>query len=318
MIRFILVFTFLFTFFFVDKSFGQQDSQYAQYMYNTVVFNSAYTGSRGVLSLLGLHRSQWQGLDGAPITQTFVVHSPIHKQNNLGAGLSVINDRNGPSSELTFNASFSYRVNVFKTGYLSFGLNAGANVLNVDILSLRKFNENDNLLLQDVQNRFNPILGMGVYFRTEKYYAGFSIPNTLETKHFDESSLSDSSISQNVIAKERLNYYFMSGYVFDIAPLIKMKPAMLLKYVEGSPLQLDISSNFLFYNRFTLGASYRLSKAFSGLTAFQISESLAIGFSYDREISELSKSEINTGSYEFFLRFELKKAYTRGRTPRFF
>jgi len=62
---------------------AQQDAQYTQYMYNTLVVNPAYAGSRGLLSLNGLHRSQWIGVDGAPTTQTLSLHSPVGKKVGL-------------------------------------------------------------------------------------------------------------------------------------------------------------------------------------------------------------------------------------------
>ncbi|WP_378187002.1 type IX secretion system membrane protein PorP/SprF [Aquimarina sp. W85] len=314
----LLLFLILISIMYTSKSYTQQDSQYTQYMYNTININSAYTGSRGVLSVLGLYRTQWVGLDGAPSTQTLAIHSPINQKNKIGIGLSIINDNAGPSQETSFNANFSYTLKLSKKGRFSFGLNAGGNLLNVDLVSLRKYNDNDQLLLQDVDRRFSPGVGLGLYYRNDNFYMGLSAPNVLETEHFDSSSLSDNSLETSFLASERINYYFITGYVFEVAPLIKLKPAALIKYVQGTPWQFDISANMLFYEKFTLGASYRFSEAVSALAGFQISESLMIGLSYDREISELGKSEFNKGSFEFLLRFELKRVFSKGLTPRFF
>lgn len=308
----------LLTCFFPIVIYGQQDSQYTQYMYNSISFNPAYAGSRGVLSIMGLYRSQWLGIDGAPNTQTLTLNAPIKEKSRLGAGLSIINDEAGPFKETNFNASFSYTIPLSEKGKLSFGINAGGNLLNVDLITLRKFNENDFLLENDINNRFSPIIGLGLYYYSNKFYAGLSAPNILETKHFDEGSLSNNSNNSSVLSKERINYYLMAGYVFDITPLIKFKPAILSKYITGSPFQTDISANFMFYERLTIGAAYRISEAFSAIAGFQISPDLMIGFAYDREISQLGKSEINSGSYEVILRFELKKIYNRWLTPRFF
>lgn len=314
-----LLFLFILLYFLYSRNvYAQQDSQYTQYMYNTININSAYTGSRGVLSVLGLYRTQWVGLDEAPKTQTFAIHSPINEKNKIGIGLSIINDKAGPSQETNFSANFSYTVSFSEKSRLSLGLNAGGNLLDVDLISLRKYNANDQLLLQDIDRKFTPSVGLGLYYRSNDFYVGLSAPNVLETNHFDEGSLSSTSIQTSFLASERINYYLIAGYVFEVAPLIKLKPALLTKYIQGSPWQVDFSANVLFYDKFTLGASYRFSKAFSALAGFQVSESIMLGLSYDREITKLGKSEFSKGSFEFFLRYELKKIFSRGMTPRFF
>jgi len=313
-----ILLTLLLVYLFAYEVFGQQDSQYTQYMYNTISFNPAYAGSRGVFSVMGLYRTQWVGINDAPNTQTLTLNSPISQKYKMGAGLSIINDSAGPFSETNFNASFSYSISTSTTGNLGFGINAGGNVLNVDLLTLRKLNENDFLLENDITNKFIPNVGLGLYYYTNKLYVGLSTPNVLETTRFDENSIASNSNNVSVLSKESINYYLITGYVFDIAPLLKFKPALLTKYVLGSPVQVDISANFMFNDRFTLGTSYRSSKTISALAGFQISESLMAGFTYDRELSPLGRSDINSGSFEVILRFELKEIYNQYLTPRFF
>jgi len=104
---------------------AQQDAQYTQYMYNTIAINPAYAGSRGVLSIAALHRSQWVGLDGAPTTYTLNLHTPV--SNRVGLGLSIVNDEigNGTNQDTYFDAAFSYTIPFSDTKKLSFGLKAG-------------------------------------------------------------------------------------------------------------------------------------------------------------------------------------------------
>ncbi|WP_024773093.1 PorP/SprF family type IX secretion system membrane protein, partial [Aquimarina macrocephali] len=151
-----------------------------------------------------------------------------------------------------------------------------------------------------------------------KFYVGLSAPNLLETNHFDESTTTSTSDAVSFLAEERINYYLIAGHVFDLSDDVKFKPAILGKLVFGAPLQVDISANFLLYDRLTLGAAYRWSAALSGSIGFQISDAMMIGFAYDRETTELGQSQFNDGSYEVFLRFELFKKYNRMLTPRFF
>ncbi|WP_271764702.1 PorP/SprF family type IX secretion system membrane protein [Aquimarina algiphila] len=314
----LLLFTFIITCFIPFSNYGQQDSQYTQYMYNTVSFNPAYAGSRGVLSVMGLYRSQWLGLDGAPNTQTLTINSPINERKKLGIGLSIINDAIGAANETNFNASASYTISVSDIGKLSFGLNAGGTLLNVDLSTLRRFNTDDSLLENDIDNKFSPNVGLGLYYRTNRFYAGISAPNLLETKHFNKKTLSSINTQASVFARERINYYLITGHVFELIPFIKFKPALLTKYTVGSPIQLDLSVNVMFNEKFTVGTSYRWSKAFSAVAGFQISERVMIGFAYDREVTDLGQTRFNNGTYEAILRFELKNIHHEFLTPRFF
>lgn len=292
---------------------AQQDAQYTQYMYNTVAINPAYAGSRGVLSVAGLHRSQWIGLDGAPSTQTFNIHSPITEQ--MGLGLSVVNDEigNGTNQETYFDAVFSYTIPTSNEGKLSFGLKAGGHLLNIDFNKLQQFNPSANVTQEsNIDNRFSPNFGAGAYYHTPKFYAGISVPNFLETEHFQNSG------SASFLARERMNIYFITGYVYDFRPDWKFKPTILLKAVQGAPLQADLSANFMYRETFTFGTAYRWSAAWSALFGYQINDQIMLGLAYDREITELGNSSFNNGSFEVFLRFEFLTQFKKIVTPRFF
>ncbi|AXT58427.1 type IX secretion system membrane protein PorP/SprF [Aquimarina sp. AD1] len=298
---------------------AQQDAQYTQYMYNTISVNPAYAGSRGVMSIMGLHRSQWVGLDGAPRTQTLTLNTPIGDNNRVGLGLSIVNDEIGPTDETYFDIDFSYTIPTSDTGKLSFGIKAGGHLLNVDFDRLSQFDTGDPLFNNgNIDNKFSPNVGAGIYYHTDKFYLGLSAPNLLETDHFDESAAIDSNGNSSFIAEERINYYLIAGHVFDLSDTVKFKPAILSKLVFGAPLQVDLSANFLLYDKLTLGVGYRWSAAFSAMAGFQVSDSLMIGFAYDKESTELGRTQFNDGSYEVMLRFELFRKYNRMLTPRFF
>lgn len=291
---------------------AQQDAQYTQYMYNTIAINPAYAGSRGVLSIAALHRSQWVGLDGAPTTQTLNINTPVSER--VGLGLSIINDEigNGTNQDTYFDAAFSYTVPVSEQGKLSFGLKAGGHLLNVDFSKLRNYGAESNL--PNIDNKFSPNFGAGIYYHNEKFYAGLSVPNFLQTEHFDSAGNNSSSF----LANERMNFYLISGYVFDLNHNLKFKPAALLKAVKGAPLQLDASANFLLNDTFSLGVAYRWDAAVSALVGFQISDQFMLGLAYDREITDLGATRFNDGSFEVFLRYELFTRYKKVLTPRFF
>lgn len=291
---------------------AQQDAQYTQYMYNTLAVNPAYAGSRGVFSIGALHRSQWVGLDGAPTTQTLNFHTPV--SNRVGIGLSIVNDEigNGTNQDTYFDAAFSYTIPTSETGNLSFGLKAGGHFLNIDFSQLRNFGAENNL--PNIDNKFAPNFGAGIYYHTDKFYAGASVPNFLQTEHFDNTGTNSSSF----LAEERLNMYFITGYVFDLNRNVKFKPAALVKAVQGAPLQVDASANFMFNDKFTLGAAYRWDAAVSALFGFQISDQFMLGLAYDREVTDLGATRFNDGSFEIFLRYEFLTRYKKVITPRFF
>lgn len=295
---------------------AQQDAQYTQYMYNTISVNPAYAGSRNTINITGLYRNQWVGIGGAPVTQTLNIHSPIGASEKVGLGLSVINDKVGPTTETYINIDFSYTVNLSDWEELSFGLKAGGHLLDVNFNELNKFTNSDILLDANIDNKFSPNVGVGVYYHKPKFYIGLSAPNLLETKHFNESS--NGSTASSFLAKERVNYYLISGYVFELNDRLKFKPATLLKLIEGAPLQVDISANFLIQEKLTLGLAYRWSAALSALAGFQISDNLMLGFAYDRDTTQLGSTKFNGGSYEFLLRYEISKKQEKVVYPRFF
>lgn len=287
---------------------AQQDAQFTQYMYNTININPAYAGSRGALSVFGLYRTQWVGLDGAPETSSFSINSPINN-SNLGVGVSLVNDKIGPTNENTLSADLSYTIQTSADFKLSFGIKGTANLFNLDINKLNPEDQGDPQF-QDLNNKFSPNVGAGVYWHSNKAYIGLSVPNFIETNRYNDNDIA--------IYKDKINYYLIGGYVFDLDKYqyIKFKPAVLAKMVEGAPLQVDASANFMFNDKFVVGIAYRWSAALSAMAGFQINEGLYIGYAYDRETTRLNN--YNSGSHEIFLRYEFFKNNGKITTPRFF
>ncbi len=287
-------------------SFAQQDSQFTQYMYNTINVNPAYAGSRGVMSVFGLHRTQWVGLEGAPTTNAFSINTPIN-DSKLGIGLSFINDKIGPTNNNTITADVSYTIQTSETYKLSFGIKASGNIFNLDVNKLNPQDAADPNL-QNYDSEFSPNFGAGIYLHSDKLYFGVSVPNFLQDDKYNDNSVT--------VFKEKMTFYTIGGYVFDLSQDIKFKPAFLTKVVAGSPLQVDLSGNFLLFEKFTLGAAYRWDAAISGMAGFQVTDGLFIGYGYDRETTNLKN--YNSGSHEIFLRFELFNRVKKLVSPRFF
>jgi type IX secretion system PorP/SprF family membrane protein len=235
------------------------------------------------------------------------IHSPINN-SNVGLGVSVIQDEIGPSDKSTISADFSYTVNTSENYKLSFGLKGTASLFNVDYTKLNRYDLNDPRFQNNIDNQFSPNIGAGVYYHSDKLYVGISVPFILETKHFDDNASS--------VAKDALHYYFIGGYVFDLSETTKFKPAFLAKSVKGAPLQLDLTANFMFNDKFVVGGAWRWSAAMSGLVGFQVNENWFIGYTYDTDTTKLAN--YNSGSHEFFLRYEFKGKQEKIVSPRFF
>lgn len=287
---------------------AQQDPHYTQYMYNMSVVNPAYAGSKDAVSTGLLYRQQWQGMEGAPKTGTFFAHSPVG--NNLGLGLSFISDKLGPVEENNAYADVSYTLNLGGDHKLAFGMKAGATFHKVGLnsqVSPYLLDADDPAFAQDISNTyFN--LGAGMFYYTEKYYVGFSVPNMLKAKHlnYDGRHFGD----------EVSHYFATAGYVFDINADFKLKPHVMLKSAFDVPTSFDASLNALFMERFEIGATYRLDDSFGGMVNFNITPSLKVGYAYDHVTSDIRK--VAKASHEFILLYDFNLYKKASSSPRFF
>jgi type IX secretion system PorP/SprF family membrane protein len=298
----ILIFTMLL---FCFISYSQQDTQYTQYIYNTTSVNPAYAGSQGVISIFGIHRTQWVGLDGAPVTNTISIDAPLI--NNVGGGLSFFNDKIGPIEKSSISADMSYTIETSEDYKLSFGIKVSLNSFNINQNRLNPKILNDKVL-QNLQNYFSPNIGAGLYYYSEKMYLGASIPNFFQSYNYDYNSI---KINENL-----MNFYLIGGYVFDLSSNLKFKPAFISKVVSGAPLQLDVSGNFFINDTFFIGVNWRWSADTSAMVGFQISKGIYVGYGYDLGTTKLSN--YNSGSHELFFRFDLFKNNDGIVSPRFF
>jgi len=308
-----LIGTLFVVFFCANNMLAQQDAQYTQYMYSTLTVNPAYAGSRGVLSAVAIHRSQWLGIEGAPATNTLSAHTPLGKRRKVGLGVTIVNDRVGPVTENYLSTDFSYTLDLKKNNKLSFGLKATAQMLNIDLQSLTLYSYTDPSFYSSTDNTISPNIGMGFYYHNDSSYLGASVPNLLETEHFQTTHDGGERTLSSV---DRVSYYFIGGHVFPLNYQIDMKTAFLVKFVAGAPIQTDISTSFRFNDRFTLGVNYRLRSALSLLGGIQLNDNLMIGMTYDYEITELQ--QYSSGTFEALVRFELFNKLSNMMTPRFF
>lgn len=193
-------------------------------MYNATDINPAYAGSRGQISIFGLYRAQWVGLEGATKTNSFSVNAPLNN-SRVGLGVSFLNDKIGPTVENTISADISYTIPAFETFDLSFGIKSSANLFSFDASKLNPEDQND-LAFQNYKNKFTPNIGAGLYLHSDKAYVGVSVPYIIEINRYNDNEIG--------IFKEKMHYYLIAGYVFDLSSELKFKPAALAKIVEGA------------------------------------------------------------------------------------
>lgn len=283
---------------------AQQDPEYTQYMFNTMSVNPAYAGSKDHTVINLLARSQWIGIDGAPTTQTFSYDTQIN-HSGFGVGINFINDAIGPAKETYVDANVSYALQVNDESFLSLGLKLGTRILNVD-WSKGIYKDPDVVFDANIDNKILPTFGIGLFYYTDKFYAGASVSNLIRTEHYDADL--------ERVASEESHLFFIAGYVFDVNYDLKFKPAVLVKNAPNSPMSVDVSANFLYLEKFRGGISYRWDDAISALLGFQVTENLNIGYAYDLTTSNYGN--YNSGTHELMLRYEIFNGAMR--SPRFF
>ncbi len=308
-----------------DKpAFSQQDAMYSQYMFNGLAINPAYAGTRNVLSATGLFRRQWAGkkIEGAPITETFTIDAPLPKKKT-GLGLNLINDKIGVTNSLAIDLVYAYRIKINRYKTLSLGIQAGiwqyrANFTDVNL-------SKDPVLQQDESfqnniNRWDPNFGFGAYYYTKIFYAGLSLPHLLNTKLISKEDNANSAygfLSDSEKAKQFQHAFFTMGYLMKFPKkYLTLKPSILLKYVYGAPIELDLNANLWFYEKYAVGLSVRTADAVAILLEAQANKQWRFGYSYDYSYTKLRR--YNSGSHEIMVRYEFSYQKSKLLTPRYF
>jgi type IX secretion system PorP/SprF family membrane protein len=298
---------------FLVDAHAQQDPHYTQYMYNMNVINPAYAGSKENLAIGLLYRTQWVDIEGAPTTGTLSGHSPVGK--NVGLGLSAITDKIGPVEENNVYGDFSYTLNLGGEHKLAFGIKAGLTFHKVGLFSEigNGFvpDSGDPAFSEDVSNTYFNV-GSGLFYYTNKFYLAFSVPNMLKSKHLDIKVNND----QLEFGSEASHYFLTGGYVFDLNDKIKFKPFFMLKSAFNVDPSVDVSTNFLFNEKFEIGATYRIDDSYGAMVNYAITPNIRIGYAYDHIVSDL---KITTpSSHEIIMLFDLNFPRKVSRSPRYF
>ncbi|MDA9563146.1 type IX secretion system membrane protein PorP/SprF [Flavobacteriales bacterium] len=292
---------------------AQQEAMFTHYMFNTLSINPAYAGSRDALTITGIHRSQWVGIEGAPITQTVTAHTPIHR-DELGVGLSIINDRIGPTNTTSLYGDIAYRLKVTENAKLAFGLKAGLNLMQSGLSNL-KLTDNDGTdqsFVNNIQSKALPNFGFGMYYSTPKFYVGLSSPRILQNNFISNNS------SNAGLKSEKRHYFLIGGAVFQVTNNIKFKPTTFLRVTSAAPLEADLTASLLFHETLMIGLMGRSGDAVGLLVGINATPQLGIGYSFDWSFG-VRTGKYNGGSHELMIRYDfIFRDKEKIQSPRYF
>lgn len=295
------------------SALAQQAPMYTHYMYNTLVVNPAYAGSREALTVTALHRSQWLDFKGAPMTQTLTLHAPIVNEN-LGLGLAVSNDKIGPTNTTAVFGQFAYILKLNEKSKLAFGLSGGVNIMQANLSELQLDDQNDPMFQANTRNQVKPNFGFGAYYSRERFYAGVSSPDLLQND-LAVVTLADGS---QLTSKSQRHYFFIAGAVFNLTPNLAFKPTTLVKVTAAAPIQADVTASFIIHQKLTLGAMYRSGDALGALLGVNLTDQLFLGYSFDWSYG-IRTFKYNNGSHEIMLRYDfITQSKRQVHSPRYF
>ncbi len=303
---------------------AQQPLSVNQYMFNTMLINPAYAGSREVFTANAIAKKQWLGINGSPSIQSLSANSPLRRSKS-SMGFAISSEQFGVTNRTGIYYNHSYRIKVGDgrggiknsgrgpgIGKLSFGMSGGFDLRSSkwsDVTTSDPLN-GDPEFYYDSGMQFEPNFGAGIYFNNNKYYAGFSVPRFLLWSDNPKEQSHEISVRMGQIA-----YYAMGGAVFDLSRNVKVRPSLLLKWLPKSSFQADINANLIFNEKYTFGLTYRTTKSIAAILQIYITRQFSFAYSYDYSFSELQG--FSSGSHEIMLQYEFGFDI-RSTNPRYF
>lgn len=276
---------------------GQLSTISDHYVHNSLAINPAYSGSQEALSTTILHRRYWFGFKGSPTTMSLSVHTPL-KNERIGLGLLLLNDKIGINKETSFIGNYAYRIDL-GYGKLAFGLGFGMTFFSAAWNDLAAHDPDDILLTNNSSFGVIPDFSIGIYYTTKKYFMGLSLPLFLSHEYDPKSN----KYTITNYYKE-YNYFYNAGYIFDINQDIKFFPSLLVKYHKGNTTQIDFNSQIILKDKVWFGATYRSKNVLIGMFQYQVNNQLRIAYSYDFSIGK--KGQYMNNSHEIMLNYIFK------------
>ncbi len=275
---------------------AQQDPNYTFYRYNMNIYNPAFVGSSEAAEFaLGI-RSQWAGIEGAPESQSAIFGMPVGK--NVGLGASILNDRTFIEQQTWVAIDVSYNVQLDEEHTLYFGIKGSANSYDANTQGLITYGVGQDGALMDYESRFTPNVGAGVYLKHDGYFASLSAPKLLTPDRLQERD------GNAFLGVDRMHAYLSGGYTFLLGKTLDLKTMGMFRYVDASPISVEVTGILDFGERFEFGASYRHDESISGLFLFNISNGFNLGYAYETSIQNPIDG-LDNNTHELFMRLKM-------------
>ncbi|MCH7400161.1 type IX secretion system membrane protein PorP/SprF [Belliella sp. DSM 107340] len=320
--KFYKVFLHAVIFCFATETMAQQLPQFSQYMFNGLHINPGYAGYKQEGYIQSTYRSQWTGFPGAPKTLSISADFSAN-EGLMGFGVMFMNDELGPARTSGGLLTYTYRIQTGHESFLGLGISAGATEYAIDRSKLDPVQWEDEVLMGGMANLFTPNLNAGVFFNTNRFYAGLSAFNMIGKRQLEREDIA--------LAYHDFHYYFTMGGLIPISSAVQFKPSVLVKEVSGAPTNVDLNSMFLFYDRFWIGGSYRSNvkwwkdnldsrlrnrNAIALILEVFVTDNLRFGYAYDQNLNALYDMRHN--SHEFSLGYYLSPRNVKMRNQRWF
>ena len=303
---------------FVAFSFSaraQQDAMHTQYIMNKLMINPAYAGYKETPTVTAVHRSQWVGFKGAPMTDIISIDAPL-KKDELAVGSILSFDKLGPQSTLGANLSMAYRMRLTNRAVLSFGAAATVELYQAKLTELALtsdyYGQQDDDFMYNVRNLVLPNAGFGVYYYKKTHFIGLSVPKLLRNKLVNKTS----DLYNLLNGRQEPTAYFCAGQIFKVNRELKLQPNVLAKGQWGAPLSVGAHINAIIFDQFNVGAFFYYQEAAGMMFQWQIDPQLKFGYSMDLPVNQLIRAGI--GSHEIAVTYTMATRRRRIIYPRYF
>ncbi len=298
---------------------AQQATQYTMVQEIPQVYNPAYPGVTNSLEFAGIFRKQWVGLDGSPFQQALIASVPVDYISGA-VGLVLENDIIGAERNTIATLSYAQAIRLGDEAKLSVGVSGGiiqkslngAELLAPEgIYEGQTFDHNDDFIPEIRQNGIGHTVNAGVFLKVGELNAGFS------GLHLTESKI-DYPFGEVFDFRFKRHFTGMISYKIGLGENFGVTPGV---FAASDLVETQLQSSVVvdYQEKFHFGAMYR---GFNSNTndALGIQGGMTLGsrfrllYAFDLPLSGLR--EVNSGSHEVILKYDLGKSLSKARLPK--